>query len=146
MLQSWRNQFDNSSTSFKDFRINTFNTKVITNGLPTGCLLEHRYGGLFKNMLCSICNQQRETYEHIWVCPLNSNNIDFVIVTAVVEALEEQYILDAPRIQQLESILLTDSNTFLIADLTRGFTLDFVNKINKFLEGVTSSKKLIPHL
>ena len=94
-LQSWRRPLHLGTTDFADFNLNTFNNKLITNSLPTGDLLALRHGGRFKIMLCSICNQHKETFEHTWLYPLNGNNIDFVISVSCTEALEEIDIHDA---------------------------------------------------
>jgi len=95
-------------------------------------------------MLCSICNTTKETYEHLWNCPLNTNNIDFILSLLATEVLKDLNLNNISLIQQLESFLYLNNNPLLLADLAQGFIIkEFVKKINKFFQDITISTKFI---
>src|SRR5688572_28044433 len=69
--------------------LNTFDTKIISRTLPTGEVLAKRHGGAFTYLNCAIYDTCQETFEHLWNCPLNDNNIDYTIVCAVSDTIDQ---------------------------------------------------------
>ena len=54
--------------SFTQHRHWTFLIKLINNMLPTASILEERFGAIFRNWTCPLCNLQHDQISHLFTC------------------------------------------------------------------------------
>jgi len=117
---------------------------LISRSLPTGKLLAQRHGGKFSNLNCSICNTCQETYEHLWNCPLNKENIDCVIEFAVWDTNEQLFINSSDIDNTVISLLKPVDIPNFLPDLVRGIAISpFVEAIRTTLNDAVGFNKYI---
>lgn len=77
-------------TRYKVSAIRTFSIKAFTGKLPTMDHLSERRPDLYKNNTCKVCNQAKETNEHVWECPQNIeiNNWKKEFLTEIVNNIQ----------------------------------------------------------
>jgi len=93
-----------SETSFHNSTVKASKVKYLIEELPTVEHIKKRRPDLYKNWFCPMCENEREYFAHVWSCPRQLSNTNYVINLAkcdliasllfVSPSLKKQKIID----------------------------------------------------
>jgi len=138
-LNNWSHRFSKLDISFKASSLNTFDTKLILNQLPTIDIMKQRHGDKYHHMKCPSCKTHDESFNHLWTCPAYVDNRTWLLQDTAMTVLDEfRYDLLIPQHQLVNILDPLDIPQFL-PDLARGFV---IKPFQQVIEGLLVSKLL----
>lgn len=118
--------------------------------IPTIEHMKKRRLDLYQHWLCPMCQQQKETFNHVWLCPDHKDIlldiIEYNIHQLIVLIKDNVELRNYPVFQDFDDQFLWSleylDNQFTFIDIIKGIIpLFFFNKINNFVNNndITSS-------
>lgn len=68
VMQIQKNPSKNNAANYVQSKTKSFLIKNLMEELPTMEKLKIRHPDLYKTWNCCPCNEEKETYNHIWLC------------------------------------------------------------------------------
>ncbi|RIA79260.1 hypothetical protein C1645_841134 [Glomus cerebriforme] len=96
------NNVKSTETDFTSTKKKSFKIKLLLEEISTVEQVKKSVYGLYKNMLCPLCNQEKETFNHVWTC-LDIYYIMEGIITDIKDKLE-RLLIEKGHINKKQSI------------------------------------------